>query len=169
MRAMVKPGDDDSDPNIHVEETLIFTLGEKRAIDKSEVKSVNESSTVSAREPKEESQVPDWKVEGGLHMHVTVMIEDERNGGHHILIGDLDEDMYEDDEELNSEEQADRMAMEMQLAGENPDEEIDKLLETLLDVQVGANLASSKFFNGEFIANDIRLGAELRQMIGECE
>jgi hypothetical protein len=119
-------------------------------------------------ENKEENRLPDWQVEGGLHMHVTVMIEDERTGSH-ILIGDLDEDMYEDDEELHSEELADRLSMEMQLAGENPDEEIDKLLETLFDIQVGTSLASSKFFNGDFIANDIRLGAELRQLIGECE
>jgi hypothetical protein len=67
---------------------------------------------------------------------------------------------------VQSDELADRIAIEMQLSGENPDDEIDKLLETLLDVQVGGNFASSKFFNkadfGEFIANDIRLGAELR-------
>ena len=112
---MVRPGDDEKDPNIHVEETLSFSLEPK------------------ASESNLEARVPDWQVEGGLHMHVTVMIEDEKNGGH-ILIGDLDEDMYEDDEELHSEELADRMATEMQLAGENPDEEIDKLLETLLDI-----------------------------------
>lgn len=148
---MVRPGDDERDPNIHVEETLIFDLGK------------------AATESASDSRVPDWQVEGGLHMHVTVMIEDEKNGGH-ILIGDLDEDMYEDDEEIHSEELADRLATEMQLAGEDPDEEVDKLLETLLDIQVGAGFASSKFFkNGEYIANDIRLGAELRQLIGECQ
>jgi hypothetical protein len=28
MRTQVKPGDDESDPNIHVEETLLFTIGD---------------------------------------------------------------------------------------------------------------------------------------------
>lgn len=56
--------------------------------------------------------------------------------------------------------------MEMILSGEDPDEEIDKLLETF-DVQ--GNFSSKQLFKGEFLANDIRLGAELRTLIGECE
>ena len=56
--------------------------------------------------------------------------------------------------------------MEMILSGEDPDDEIDKLLETF-DVQ--GNFSSKQLFKGEFLANDIRLGAELRTLIGECE
>lgn len=52
--------------------------------------------------------------------------------------------------------------MEMILSGEDPDEEIDKLLETF---GVQGNFS----FKGEFLVNDIRLGPELRTLIGECE
>lgn len=96
------------------------------------------------------------------------MLEADLEGTQHFLIGQLEDGEAVEDEDAHSEELADRVMTEMQLRGENPDEEIDKLLETLLDIQVGA-FSASKFFNGEFIANDIRLGAELRQLIGECE
>jgi hypothetical protein len=46
----------------------------------------------------------------------------------------LEDDEAIEDEEAQSEELADRLQTEMQLSGENPDEEIDKLLETLLDI-----------------------------------
>ena len=58
------PGDDDKDPNIHVEETLSFTLMDERPTDSKD----------------EFSKIPDWKVDGNLDVKVTLMIEDENDG-----------------------------------------------------------------------------------------
>lgn len=111
------PGDDENDPNIHVEETLNFTLQESRPT-----------------ESKDDLQrIPDWKLEG-LHVKVTLMLEADKESNQHFLIGQLEDDEAIEDEDAHSEELADRLMTEMQLSGENPDEEIDKLLETLLDI-----------------------------------
>lgn len=111
------PGDDESDPNIHVEETLNFTLQDSRP---------NESKD-------ELQRIPDWQLEG-LHVKVTLMLEADKEGSQHFLIGQLEDEEAIEDEDAHSEELADRLMTEMQLSGENPDEEIDKLLETLLDI-----------------------------------
>lgn len=60
------PGDDDSDPNIHVEETLNFTLADERLL--------------PPNSKEELEKMPDWVVDGGLCVKVTLMIEDERDG-----------------------------------------------------------------------------------------
>lgn len=57
------PGDDDNDPNIHVEETLNFTLQDTRPTESKE----------------ELARIPDWKLEG-LHVKVTLMLEADKDG-----------------------------------------------------------------------------------------
>lgn len=58
------PGDDDKDPNIHVEETLSFSLLDQIPIESKE----------------ELKKIPDWQVDGGLNIKVMLMIEDENDG-----------------------------------------------------------------------------------------
>ena len=152
IKQRVLPSDNQNDPNIHVEETLSFELSDSRPDQKDNL-----------------NKIPDWVIEGGLYVRVTLMIEDERDGSQHFLIGQLDDEgLFEGEDDVHTDEVADRLAMEMSLQGEDPDAEIDKLLETF-DVQVAGNFSSKQFFNGEFLANDIRLGAELRELIGEIE
>ena len=69
------PGDDDKDPSIHVEETLSFNLVDFKLSDSKD----------------ELMKIPDWKIEGGLFVKLTLMVEDERDGTHHFLIGQIDE------------------------------------------------------------------------------
>jgi hypothetical protein len=64
LRARVAPEDDDSDPNIHVEETLNFTLTDQIILEGEEKKTL----------------VPDWVVEGGLQVRVTLMLEADKSG-----------------------------------------------------------------------------------------
>lgn len=64
LRARVSPEDDDSDPNIHVEETLNFTLTDQIILEGEEKKTL----------------VPDWVVEGGLQVRVTLMLEADKSG-----------------------------------------------------------------------------------------
>lgn len=70
MRTLVKPGDDDNDPNIHVEETLNFTLKDTRPTDSKD----------------EVPRIPDWQLEG-LHVKVMCMLEADKEGSQHFLIG----------------------------------------------------------------------------------
>lgn len=98
----MKPGDDDNDPNIHVEETLSFTVGNTRVVDAKTNDPIRD----------ELNRIPDWQVEGGLYVKVALMVEDEKEG--HFLIGQIDDvDSYDDDEDAHSEELADRIAIEM--------------------------------------------------------
>ena len=121
QRQRVLPGDDDTDPNIHVEETLTFLLPTSKSEDL--------ETTVIDLEENYES----WKAEGGYDMDI-MYVKSMQDG----IVEDLS--LYQDavhpetgeDEKTTyvTEEQANKMAMTMMLQGEHPDAEIDKLLET---------------------------------------
>jgi len=54
--------------------------------------------------------------------------------------------------------------MQMMLSGEDPDAEIDKLLETF-DLRINQLGGSKNLFRGDFLDNDIRLGEAMKEAI----
>ena len=109
------PEDDDSDPNIYVDETITCLLPTADPDNQDVTEATQEADYVS------------WKEKTGIVLEVAYL-NSLQNG--QVEDSDSDDSNAENDDSYVSDESANKRAMAMMLSGEHPDAEIDKLLET---------------------------------------